>query len=115
MSMPRFVIWRASVASLLRDRDWRKPIAEMLWNAKAPRLGDAMLQENSYAVLTFTSRQAAAAARQYISSTRDLSLHDIPIPPLADAAPCTVLPFRFVCRPVTVSAKDWQKNARLYL
>jgi hypothetical protein len=113
--------WRESARSIFRDRDWRRQIGEAIWKVRwAPRPSSvvsdaAALRENSYAVLTFTSRQAAAAARQCISSRRDLSLHDIPIPPLADAAPCTVLPCRFVCRPVTVSARDWQKNARLYL
>jgi hypothetical protein len=115
----RFIFWRESAISLFRDRDFLwKHICEVLWNLRGPRpssVSDVVLRENSYAVLTFTSRQAAAAARQCISSRRDLSLHDIPIPPLADAAPCTVLPCRFVCRPVTVSAKDWQKNVRLYL
>lgn len=110
--------WVWPSPSLLRDRQtWKE-----LWEgARRPpgmlrsKLPEVLLSENSYAILTFTSRQAAAAARQYLSSSRELSMHDIPIPPLADAAPCTLMPFRFVCRPVTVTAKDWQKNVRLYL
>jgi hypothetical protein len=110
--------WVWPSLSHLRDRQTWKELWERARPAGAKlrsKVPEVLLSENSYAILTFTSRQAAAAARQYLSSSRELSMHDIPIPPLADAAPCTLMPFRFVCRPVTVTAKDWQKNVRLYL
>jgi Late exocytosis, associated with Golgi transport len=117
------VRWVWPSLSHLRDRQtwkelWeiaRREIARPPGSGLRSKLPEVLLSENSYAILTFTSRQAAAAARQYLSSRCELSMHDIPIPPLADAAPCTLMPFRFVCRPVTVTAKDWHKNVRLYL
>lgn len=108
--------WKAPLRDL-RDRNWWMHAGNTWRHFKTfQAYSDELLRrENSYAVLTFTSRQAAAAARQFVSSHRELTLHDIPIPPLADAAPCTLLPCRFFCRPVSVSVTDWQKNVRLYL
>lgn len=80
-------------------------------------------RESAYAVVTFTSRQAAAAARQSLLQGDDncdfakfgMTLHDLPTPPLADAAAWTGFPCRYFCRPVTITLNDIQKNLRLYL
>lgn len=60
--------------------------------------------ESTYAVVTFTSRQAAVAARHNLVDGRGLdtwlNLVDIPVPPLADG---DSIGFRSCCRPITVS------------
>jgi hypothetical protein len=82
-------------------------------------LAKQVTSTQSYAVVTLTSRQAAIAARQCLSDGSGLNswreVEDIPIPPLADAAPCTLCDCRGCCRPVTFTIQDWQKIARLYL
>lgn len=79
---------------------------------------DDISRESTYAVITFTSRQAAVAARQCLADGRAadrwVSLASIPIPPLADAASCDLLVCRNCCRPVTLSINDRQKNVRNY-
>ena len=63
------------------------------------------LDHPTYAVVTFTSRQAAIAARQSLADGGATNtwkqVDDIPIPPLADAPPRNLLFFRGCCRPVT--------------
>eukprot|EP00980_Cylindrotheca_fusiformis_P021063 scaffold8070_cov117-Cylindrotheca_fusiformis.AAC.11 len=70
--------------------------------------------EDTFAVVTFTSRQAAAAARQSLSSS-GMEVNRLPIPPLADAGAFRIVPFRFFCRPVTVTINSLQKTFRLYM
>ena len=74
---------------------------------------DHLLRESTYAVVTFTSRQAAVAARQCLSDGRGLdrwkASNRLPIPPLADVAPCSLCPCRGCCRPVTLTITDGQK------
>jgi hypothetical protein len=73
---------------------------------------------DSYAVVTFTSRQAAIAARQCLVDGSGIDrwreVAAIPIPPLADATPCNICDCRGCCRPVTVTlpqeSKRWRKN-----
>ena len=79
------------------------------WKDLIQNCSKAWSEEHTFVVITFTSRHAAAAAR---SVTKDLQ--DIPIPPLADAASCKLLPFRYFCRPVTVTVNNLQKACRLY-
>jgi hypothetical protein len=67
--------------------------------------------EDPYVIVTFTSRRAAAAARQSLSSS-GVELNDIPVAPLADAGALRLLPFRFFCRPVTVTVNAFQKGFR---
>ena len=75
-------------------------------------------RESTYAVVTFTSRQAAVAARYCLADGRGadrwMSVHEIPIPPLADAAACDVVAFRNFSRPVTLSINERQKMFRNY-
>jgi Late exocytosis, associated with Golgi transport len=78
-----------------------------------------LARESTYAVLTFTSRQAAVAARSCLADGRGAgrwaTLKDIPIPPLSDAAPGDLVTFRNCCRPVTLSINERQKSVRNYL
>jgi hypothetical protein len=77
----------------------------------------SLVRESTYAVVTFTSRQAACAARQCLADGRGLdrwmTFEEIPVPPLADAAPFALCPCRGCCRPVTISINDQQKSLRL--
>ena len=77
---------------------------------------DLVASQGTYAVVTFTSRQAAVAARQVLAdgrgSYRFNQIAALPIPPLADAAPGDVFAFHSCCRPVTMSINDGQKKSR---
>lgn len=79
-------------------------------------VADHLLRESTYAVVTFTSRQAAVAARQCLADGRGLNRWTtwkrLPIPPLADAAPCSLCPCRGCCRPVTLTIHNRQKVRR---
>lgn len=82
------------------------------WAAKLSKEAvEKMARESTYAVVTFTSRQAAVAARACLADGRGagrwMTLKDMPIPPLADAAPGDLMTFRNCCRPVTLS--KWLK------
>ncbi|CAB9500392.1 DUF221 domain-containing protein [Seminavis robusta] len=80
---------------------------------------DIVAADSTYAVVTFTSRQAAVAARKVLAdgrgSNRWMQLDTLPIPPLADAAACDPITCRGCCRPVTLSINDRQKTYRWYL
>ena len=75
-------------------------------------------RESSYAVVTFTSRQAAVAARHCLSDGRGtdrwIAYSKLPIPPLADAASGEILACRNCCKPVTLSITDRQKDYRKF-
>ena len=77
---------------------------------------DLVVSQGTYAVVTFTSRQAAVAARKVLAdgrgSYRFNQFSSLPIPPLADAAPGDVCAFHSCCRPVTMSINDGQKKSR---
>jgi hypothetical protein len=79
----------------------------------------SVVLNNTYAVVTFTSRQAAIAARQCLADGSGLgnwkAVADIPIPPLADAVPYNFWSTRGLCRPVTFSINENQKACRRYL
>jgi hypothetical protein len=63
--------------------------------------------KSAYAVVTFTSRQAALAARHCLTDGRGqnqwMTYESLPVPPLADTAPCDIITCRNCCRPVTVT------------
>ena len=75
-----------------------------------------IIKPESYAVVTFTSRQAAIAARQCLSDGSGLEgwreVDKIPIPPLADSVPWNISDCRGCCRPVTVTLPPQQRNLR---
>ena len=167
-------LWEQYAWRYLRDPKWwiwiRNELRVRCWTCTTigiPELYSNTNQESSYAVVTFTSRQAAAAARQsikqkflannstknycgcarytslevlaggggdayqekqqqregssspelktYSGMMRSITLHDVPTPPLADAAAWKGRPCRNLCRPVTVTLNDFQKSLRLYL
>ena len=76
-------------------------------------------REESYAVVTFTSRQAAIAARQCLSDGSGLDgwreVDRIPIPPLADAVPWNICDCRGCCRPVTLTLPSQERRLRFKL
>ena len=94
--------------------EWRKVFANT-----TDRVVDTLARESSYAVVTFTSRQAAVAARHCLADGRGvgrwIAADNIPVPPLADAAPFSICPCRGCCRPVTLNIDDRQKTIRRYM
>ena len=98
--------------SFLCLKDWRKYF-------QTENAMESLARESTFAVVTFTSRQAAIAARHCLSDGRAYgrwsNLHEIPIAPLSDAAPCNIWLCRNWCRPVTLSISDSQKTIRFYL
>jgi hypothetical protein len=84
--------------------------------SKSGQLVNSVVQDATYAVITFTSRQSAIAARQCLTDGSGLDMwrevEDIPIPPLADAAPFNGWSGRGLCRPVTLTLSDNQKMIR---
>ena len=79
---------------------------------------DDLARESTCAVVTFTSRQAAVAARNCIADgrgqTRWLTVEEVPVPPLADAAACDFITCRGCCRPVSLSIPKKQQMLRKY-
>jgi hypothetical protein len=88
--------------------------------AKAQTAGavEDLARESTFAVITFTSRQAAVAARNCLADGRGVdrwvAMPDIPIAPLADASSCDPCACRSCCRPVTLSINERQKACRNY-
>mmetsp|Transcript_7890 Transcript_7890/g.23229 ORF Transcript_7890/g.23229 Transcript_7890/m.23229 type:complete len:535 (+) Transcript_7890:737-2341(+) len=78
------------------------------------------LDHPAYAVVTFSSRQAAIEARQFLSdhdankNNTNLwqQIDEIPIPPLADAPPRKPCFCRGCCRPVTLTINYKEKTCR---
>lgn len=106
--------------SWVKDLVKRKLNAVKLWaKNRSEEAIDTLTRHSTYAVVTFTSRQAAVAARNCLADGRGVgrwkNLSGMPIPPLADAAPFDIIACRNCCRPVTVSIPDRQKTARKYM
>jgi hypothetical protein len=78
-----------------------------------------MFKGGSYAVVTFTSRQAAAMARNCNVDGRGtaswFTSRELPVTPLSEAAPCDIKTCRNCCRPVTLSLNPTQKRIRKYI
>lgn len=78
-----------------------------------------LARNSTYAVVTFSSRQAAVAARHCLADGRGvqkwLSLETLPVAPLADAAPCDIITCRGCCRPVTLNLNQNQLMIRRYI
>jgi len=76
----------------------------------------ASFDHPSYAVVTFSSRQAAIAARQCLAdggaNNSWQQIDEIPIPPLADAPPRKPCFCRGCCRPVTLTINYKEKKCR---
>jgi hypothetical protein len=102
----RNVIHKANRSKKYKLEDGRWPNPLHIWNQSAEHsLGEvskkptvevssSIIDTDSYAVVTFTSRQAAIAARQCIADGCGLDrwreIDYIPIPPLADAPPWNI-------------------------
>jgi hypothetical protein len=78
-----------------------------------------VLEHPTYAVVTFTSRQAAIAARQCLADggglDRWVEIAELPVTPLADAPPRKIMFCRGFCRPVTLTISDNEKMCRKYM
>lgn len=86
--------------------------------AKSDPIASSLAKHSTYAVVTFSSRQAAVAARHCLADGRGqhrwLSLETVPVPPLADAAPCDIITCRGCCRPVTLNINQNEQLVRKY-
>jgi len=94
----------------------QKELVRNWWNSSKEQTLDDLARESTYAIVTFTSRQAAIAARKCLldgrGQSRWLAESQVPVPPLADASPCKLCPCRGWCRPVTLTIPDKQKIFR---
>ncbi|CAB9496980.1 CSC1-like protein [Seminavis robusta] len=99
-------------------RGLRKKVASLLvWTQdNSNEVTDVMARDTQYAAVTFTSRQAAIAARKCLADGRGAKrfrvLENIPVPPLADSAAFNICDCRGFTRPVTIGLNDHQKNWR---
>lgn len=86
------------------------------WSKKTKDAVDDLRAESTFAVVTFTSRQAAIAARHCLADGRGVNrwtpIEEIPIPPLADAAAFDIKTCRGCCRPVTLTVNSHQQFIR---
>lgn len=88
------------------------------WQSRSAEIVDPfqLAGESTFAVVTFTSRQAAVAARHLLADSRGTdrwnAVSEIPAPPLADAPVFNLSSFRGCVRPVTVSINDRGKMIR---
>ena len=97
------------------DYTTREFLAKVIPSGFLSRINKA----ESYAVVTFTSRQAAIAARQCLSDGSGLDgwreVDKIPIPPLADSVPWNICDCRGCCRPVTLTLPSQERRFRFKL
>lgn len=96
---------------------WKQTCSMFVWTAESSDLAtDLMARDSTFAVVTFTSRQAAIAARHALADGRGagrwISIDDLPVPPLADASAFNICDCRGCCRPVTVTLNDHQKACK---
>ena len=94
--------------------------AAIKWTkGKTDPLTAKVAKDSTYCVVTFSSRQAAVAARHCLADGRGvqrwLSAETVPVPPLADAAPCDIITCRGCCRPVTLNINENQLVLRRYI
>ena len=86
---------------------------------KTDPLTSTLAKDSTYAVVTFSSRQASVAARHCLADGRGvqrwLSVETVPVPPLADSAPCDIITCRGCCRPVTLNINNNQLVLRRYI
>lgn len=112
-------VWKLPRFQNLGIRLFNQTVIFTNWaRSKTTDIVDDLARDSTYAVVTFTSRQAAVAARHCLADGRGANrwnaLSNVPIPPLADAAPFDFKTCRGCCRPVTLSVNDKQKMLRRY-
>ena len=120
---PTTGVWKMPTFSSMARNVWDiiTGIFKATWSYathKTNAVVDDLARESTFAVVTFTSRQAAVAARHCIADGRGhsrwLTVEEIPVPPLADAAPCDFITCRGCCRPVSLSIPKKQQMIRKY-
>ncbi len=109
-----------SFATALKSETMSTLRAAVKWTkGKTDPLTAKVAKESTYCVVTFSSRQAAVAARHCLADGRGvqrwLSAETVPVPPLADAAPCDIITCRGCCRPVTLNINENQLMLRRYI
>ncbi|CAB9496984.1 expressed unknown protein [Seminavis robusta] len=101
-------------------KDFKEQASSMIgWTATTSDLAtDLLARDSQFAVVTFTSRQAAIAARRCLADGRGAgrwkTFDDLPMFPLADASAFNICDCRGCMRPVTISLNDHQKIWRGY-
>lgn len=113
-------VWEWPSLSDLWNEFWTRTFSLFLWTAQTSDLAtDLMARDSTFAVVTFTSRQAAIGARKCLAdgrgSGRWTTIDDLPVAPLADASAFNICDCRGCCRPVTVTLNDHQKIWRNYV
>lgn len=124
---PTTGVWKMPTASSILKSAWEvfvgifTVVFKVLWEYVSHKTNAAvndLARESTCAVVTFTSRQAAVAARHCIADGRGqsrwLTVDEIPVPPLADAAACDFITCRGCCRPVSLSIPKKQQMIRKY-
>lgn len=86
---------------------------------KTGRISDRYQSNSTYAVVTFTNRQAALAARHLVADGRGanrwIAVEELPVPPLADSASCDLITCRGCCRPLSLSVSNNEKMIRKWV
>jgi len=113
-------IWHAPSLKLIWGDFWKQFFGLISWTLKSSKAAtDLYARDSTYAVVTFTSRQAAIAARKCLADGRGAgkweAIDEIPVPPLADASAFNICDCRGCCRPVTVTLNDHQKIVRNFM
>lgn len=107
--------WKIPTISSIFRR-FREKISTMRKRTK--NVVEDFASDSTFAVVTFTSRQAAIAARHCLADGRGadrwIPVEDIPVPPLADAAAGDLKTCRGCCRPVTLTVNPKQQFVRKY-
>lgn len=102
----------------MKTRDWLTTKIANFCKKKTADVVEDFASESTFAVVTFTSRQAAIAARHCLADGRGTQrwtpVEDIPVPPLADAAAMDFKTCRGCCRPVTLTINANQQFVRKY-
>ena len=124
---PTTGVWKMPTASSILKAGWDvfvgifTGVFRVVWEYVSHKTNAAvndLARESTCAVVTFTSRQAAVAARHCIADGRGqsrwLTVDEIPVPPLADAAACDFITCRGCCRPVSLSIPKKQQMLRKY-
>lgn len=97
---------------------WLTSTVVDFFKSKTADVVENFASESTYAIVTFTSRQAAIAARHCLADGRGTKrwrpVEDIPVPPLADAAAGDLKTCRGCCRPVTLTINGNQQFVRKY-
>jgi hypothetical protein len=110
-------IWKFPTPKLVWGNFYTKTCSMLSWTVStSEQATDLKARDSSFAVVTFTSRQAAIAARRCLADGRGAgrwrTIDEVPVPPLADASAFNILDCRGCNRPVTVTLNEHQKTWR---